>query len=109
MPATLCLQFAAKLCLHNHPAKYFTTHCFQRKLIKTPSLKNAPRRAILKGMNKKSLAHTNPHLKRTEQARKMRVRSIASSTAIETREPIKIIEAKLNNPKRANRRRVKLA
>jgi|LakWasM103_HOW12_FD_contig_61_38395_length_1654_multi_5_in_0_out_0_1 hypothetical protein len=46
-------------------------------------------------MKKGTLNTTNPFLKRCETARKMRIRSIASSTAIETGESIEVIEAKL--------------
>ncbi|MCK4841652.1 MAG: hypothetical protein KAT04_07185 [Methylococcales bacterium] len=44
----------------------------------------------------KSLAHTNKHLQKGKESKKMRVRSIASSTAIETGESIADIEAKIN-------------
>lgn len=46
-------------------------------------------------MKKDALNMTNQFLKRIEIARKMRLRSIASSTAIETGESIDVIEAKL--------------
>ena len=46
-------------------------------------------------MKKEALNTTNQFLKRTEIAHKMRLRSIASSTAIETGESIGVIEAKL--------------
>lgn len=46
-------------------------------------------------MKKDALNMTNQFLKRIEIARKMRIRSIASSTAIETGESIDVIEAKL--------------
>ncbi len=46
-------------------------------------------------MNKKTLSFTNTYLSKPETARKMRVRSLASSTAIETREAIDKIEAKI--------------
>jgi len=47
-------------------------------------------------MKTKSLASSNPFLKDTAVARKRIVRSIASSTAIETGESIEVIEKKLN-------------
>jgi hypothetical protein len=47
-------------------------------------------------MKKATLNTSNQFLKKDETARKMRVRSIASSTAIETGEPVEVIEAKLN-------------
>lgn len=46
-------------------------------------------------MSKKTLTNTNPYLCNAGTARKMRVRSLASSTAIETRESIATIEAKI--------------
>lgn len=42
----------------------------------------------------RSLSESNVHL-RSENARSLRIRSVASSTAIETGETIKSIEAKL--------------
>lgn len=60
-------------------------------------------------MSKKTLALTNTYLSKTETARKMRIRSLASSTAIETQEPISRIEAKLSHPKYPTHRRVTLA
>ena len=39
---------------------------------------------------------TNPYLKDSEKAEKLKTRSIASSTAIETDEPVAIIEQKIN-------------
>ena len=59
-------------------------------------------------MSKKTLSSTNPYLKNAGIARKMRVRSLASSTAIETNESVEQIEAKLIH-KRPALRRVKLA
>jgi len=47
-------------------------------------------------MKNKSLAATNPFLKDPVLARKRIIRSIASSTAIETGESIEVIEKKLN-------------
>lgn len=48
-------------------------------------------------MKKATLNTTNHFLKQTELARKMRARSIASSTAIETGESIESIESKLKH------------
>jgi|SaaInlStandDraft_7_1057024.scaffolds.fasta_scaffold62180_2 hypothetical protein len=49
-------------------------------------------------MKKNSLSHTNPHLKNKANAWRLKVRSIASSTAIETGESIESIEKKINSP-----------
>lgn len=46
-------------------------------------------------MKAKSLSQTNPHLKNPKTAERMLLRSIASSTAIETGESIDVIEQKL--------------
>lgn len=46
-------------------------------------------------MNTKTLSQTNPHLKNPQTAERMILRSIASSTAIETGESIAAIEEKL--------------
>ncbi len=46
-------------------------------------------------MKTKSLALTNPHLKNKKKAYALLVRSIASSTAIETGESIELIEKKI--------------
>ncbi len=46
-------------------------------------------------MKQKTLIKTNPHLRDRIQARKLLIRSLASSTAIETGEPIDKIEARL--------------
>ncbi len=46
-------------------------------------------------MKRKTLTQTNPHLKDREKARRLLIRSLASSTAIETGEAIEKIEAKL--------------
>lgn len=59
-------------------------------------------------MKKATLNTTNQFLKQNEIARKMRVRSIASSTAIETGESIESIESKLKRLN-ASPRRVTLA
>ena len=47
-------------------------------------------------MKTNSLAAANPHLNNTATSRKRIIRSIASSTAIETGESIKAIETKLS-------------
>ena len=47
-------------------------------------------------MNEKTISQTNPHLKDPTAAHRRRVRSLASSTAIETGEPIRVIEEKIN-------------
>ncbi len=65
--------------------------------------------AIITHMSNKSLAATNTYLNKGETAKKMRVRSLASSTAIETRQPISQIEQKLTRSKRPSQRRVELA
>ena len=62
----------------------------------------------MKRMNRKSLLRTNPYLKNTTMAKAQVIRSVASSTAIETGESIKKIEAKLNRSRSAVKR-VKLA
>lgn len=59
-------------------------------------------------MSNKSLFSTNRHLKDPTRAKAQIVRSVASSTAIETGQSIKKIEAKLSRP-RSVARRVKLA
>ena len=59
-------------------------------------------------MNTKKLSQTNPFLKDKTNAKKLLLRSIASSTAIETGESIKKIEEKLNRS-RSVANRVKLA
>ncbi len=58
-------------------------------------------------MKRKSLADTNPFLK-DKKADTRRVRSLASSTAIETGESIDKLEQKINHL-RASRHRVTLA
>lgn len=47
-------------------------------------------------MRGRMLSEANPHLKETARAWRNRVRSIASSTAIETGESIHSIEEKIN-------------
>ena len=59
-------------------------------------------------MNEKVLSRANPYLRDPERARRGRVRSLASSTAIETGESIAAIEARIKAPP-AKRIRVKLA
>lgn len=59
-------------------------------------------------MKKRSISAANPYRKGADKARRNRVRSLASSTAIETGEPIEVIEKKLNRPRDA-RTRVTLA
>ena len=59
-------------------------------------------------MTAKSLSKSNRYLKDKPKARKLAARSIASSTAIETGEPIGKIEAKLTRS-RAAAKRAKLA
>jgi hypothetical protein len=59
-------------------------------------------------MKPKPLSQSNPYLRNKVKAKKLLVRNVASSTAIETGEPIIEIEAKLNRPRSAARR-VKLA
>ncbi len=59
-------------------------------------------------MKARSLTSSNRYLKNKASAQKHVVRSIASSTAIETGEPISHIEAKLNRL-RSSAKRVKLA
>jgi len=48
-------------------------------------------------MKENSLLNTNPYLKDPEKAQRLITRSIASSTAIETRESIEVIEQKINH------------
>jgi hypothetical protein len=59
-------------------------------------------------MKSKSLNHSNPYLKNEAKAKKLLLRSIASSTAIETGDSISSIEAKLSQQCSAANR-VKLA
>ena len=46
-------------------------------------------------MERKTLAETNPHLRDPAKARRQTIRSVASSTAIETGRPIEEIEARI--------------
>lgn len=48
-------------------------------------------------MKENSLLKTNRYLKDSDKAQKLKTRSIASSTAIETGEPIEVIEQKINH------------
>jgi len=59
-------------------------------------------------MKSKSLSKSNRYLQNKSKAKKLLVRSVASSTAIETGKPIVKIEAKLNRLRSAERR-IKLA
>lgn len=59
-------------------------------------------------MSTKKLTQSNPFLKDKTKAKKLLLRSIASSTAIETGESISKIEEKLNRS-RSVANRVKLA
>ena len=59
-------------------------------------------------MKNNSLLKTNRYLNDPDKARKLATRSIASSTAIETGEPVVVIEQKINRL-RAAASRVKLA
>lgn len=49
-------------------------------------------------MASRTLSRINPHLRDTTEAHRRRVRSIASSTAIETGQSIRSIEEKINRP-----------
>ena len=59
-------------------------------------------------MKSKSLLSTNRYLRDASKSKALLIRSIASSTAIETGEAISVIEAKLNHP-RSTANPVKLA
>ncbi len=59
-------------------------------------------------MNTKKLSQSNPFLRDKTKAKKLLLRSVASSTAIETGESISEIEEKLNRS-RSLSNRVKLA
>jgi hypothetical protein len=48
-------------------------------------------------MKENSLLKSNRYLKDLDKARQLKIRSIASSTAIETGESIEIIEQKINH------------
>lgn len=82
--------------------------CFISNIQKPAGFEALPCYSIIQAMKNKSLAQSNPYLKDSARSRKMRVRSIASNTAIETGESISSIEAKLNR-KDAARYRVTLA
>jgi len=55
-------------------------------------------------MSGKMLSQTNPYLKDTAKARRNRVRSIASSVAIETGESIAVVEEKVKRLHAARKR-----
>ncbi len=59
-------------------------------------------------MKTKALSRTNPHLQNAQKARRNRVRSLASSTAIETGESIHRIEDRIIHL-RSSQSRVTLA
>lgn len=46
-------------------------------------------------MKRKTIAQTNPHLRDPVKAARQRIRSVASSTAIETGKPVEEIEARI--------------
>ena len=48
-------------------------------------------------MKRKPLSQTNPHLRDAAKATRQRIRSVASSTAIETGESVQAIEEKLRH------------
>ena len=48
-------------------------------------------------MKRKALSETNPHLRDAAKAARQRIRSVASSTAIETGKPVRDIEARINH------------
>ena len=50
-----------------------------------------------KHMKRKTLSETNPHLRDPAKARRQTIRSVASSTAIETGKPVSEIEARINH------------
>jgi len=60
-------------------------------------------------MKSKSLLNSNRHLRNPKKMREALVRSIASSTAIETGEAIHKIEARLNRRCSSSTNRIKLA
>ncbi|GMR16110.1 MAG: hypothetical protein BMS9Abin31_0417 [Gammaproteobacteria bacterium] len=59
-------------------------------------------------MKSKSLLNSNRHLRNPTRTRELLIRSVASSTAIETGESIQKIEVKLNR-QHSTKSRVKLA
>ena len=59
-------------------------------------------------MKRKPLSQTNPHLRDSEAAKRRLIRSIASSTVIETGESVQAIEDKLRRLE-SSPSRVKLA
>ena len=48
-------------------------------------------------MKCKALSETNPHLRDAAKATRQRIRSVASSTAIETGKPVRDIEERINH------------
>ncbi len=46
-------------------------------------------------MKRKALSQANPHLRDPEKAARQRIRSVASSSAIKTGEPVRDIEEKI--------------
>ncbi len=48
-------------------------------------------------MKRKSLAETNPHLRDPAKAERQTIRSVASSTAIETGKPVREIEERIKH------------
>ena len=60
-------------------------------------------------MSPTALSQKSAHLRNTANAKKARIRSIASSTAIETQEPVKKIEAKLRERRFRHHHQVTLA
>lgn len=58
-------------------------------------------------MSNKSLAKINPYLKDKKKARRNWMRSLASSTAIETGESIRALEEKINRPHAVRKRKLK--
>ena len=48
-------------------------------------------------MKRKPLSETNPHLRDTDKATRQRIRSVASSTAIETGKRVEEIEARIRH------------
>ena len=65
--------------------------------------------AIIVAMKVKSLTKTNPFLAQADRANSLVVTCVSSSTAVETGEGVKVIEAKLNRARSAKRFAVKLA
>ena len=53
--------------------------------------------ATIGDMKPKTLAETNPHLRDAAKATRQQIRSVASSTAIETGQPVRDIEARIRH------------